>query len=136
MTPTRYQGLLHDLLASNTYWELDAEQMRSTKLPDGRWKVALDVRARKLVVDDAGTEIDQPLDEWVEVGLFPGSPRWSENGQMLVGKPMYLGQHRITRSRQTIEVIVAAKPGHAGIDPRALLVDVRPRDNFAEVKSH
>jgi ABC-type transport system involved in multi-copper enzyme maturation permease subunit len=134
VTPTRYQGLLHDLLASNTYWELDAEQMRSTKLPDGRWKVALDVRARKLVVDDAGAEIDQPLDEWVEVGLFPGSPRWSENGQMLVGKPMYLGQHRITRSRQTIEVIVAAKPGHAGIDPRALLVDLRPRDNFTPLR--
>jgi hypothetical protein len=47
---------------------------------------------------------------------------------------MYLGQHRITRSRQTIEVIVAAKPGHAGIDPRALLVDLRPRDNFTPLR--
>ena len=29
--------------------------------------------------------------------------------------------------------MVPGEPGHVGVDPRALLVDVRPRDNFVDV---
>ena len=46
---------------------------------------------------------------------------------------MYLRKHRINQATQTITVTVPREPGHAGIDPRALLVDVRPRDNFVNV---
>jgi ABC-2 type transport system permease protein len=120
------------LFATNTYWALSASQAQAMRAGDGRWQVALDLRARKLSVDDAGAEIERPLDEWVEIGVFPG-PRMSDNGEVILGKPMYLKQHRLTGTRQTITVTVAGEPGHVGVDPRGLLVDVRPRDNFTDV---
>ena len=133
VTPTQYQPLLHDLFAANTYWELSASQAQAKKSGDGRWQVTVDLRARKLLVDDAGAEIERPLDEWVEIGVFPGPARKAENGEVILGKPMYLKKHRIDKATQTITVMVPGEPGHVGVDPRALLVDVRPRDNFVDV---
>lgn len=133
VTPTRYRPVLHDLFAANTYWEFSASQARAVKTGDGRWQVTLDARARKLVVDDAGAEIERPLDEWVEIGVFPGPAR-RENGEVIPGKPMYLAKHRINKAQQTIVVTVPDEPGHVGVDPRALLVDVKPRDNFTDIR--
>ena len=65
--------------------------------------------------------------------MFPGPARKSEIGEVILGKPIYLTRHRITSARQTITVAVSREPGHVGVDPRALLVDVRPRDNFVDV---
>ncbi len=133
VTPTQYQAVLHDLFAANTWWELAASQAQAKQLGDGRWQVTLDVRARKTLVDDAGTEHEQALDEWVEIGIYPGAARRQENREVIVGKPMYLQKHRLTRAAQTITVIVPNEPGHAGVDPRSLLVDLRVRDNFVDV---
>ncbi|MCC8362137.1 hypothetical protein LK996_03485 [Lysobacter sp. A6] len=133
VTPTRYRPVLHDLFAANTYWEFSASQARAVKTADGRWQVTLDARARKLVVDDTGAEIERPLDEWVEIGVFTGPAR-RENGEVIPGKPIYLAKHRIHQANQAIVVTVPEAPGHVGIDPRALLVDVKPRDNFADIR--
>ena len=86
-----------------------------------------------MLVDDTGAEIERALDEWVEIGVYPGPVRHRENGEVDPGKPIYLEKHRLTKASQTITVTVAGEPGHVGVDPRALLVDVRPRDNFVEV---
>lgn len=133
VTPARHRGLLHDLFAANTYWELSASQAKSRRLPDGRWELTLDVRARKFVVDGNGAEHEQPLDEWVEMGVYPGQAQRQENRQVIVGTPLYLGKQHLTRPAQTLTVVVPAEPGHAGIDPRSLLVDLRARDNFVDV---
>ena len=112
---------------------MSATQAQAKQLGDGRWQVTLDLRARKLVVDAAGEEHERPLDEWVEIGIYPGAARRQENLDVIVGKPMYLKKHRLTKSSQTITVVVSSEPGHAGVDPRALLVDLRTRDNFVDV---
>ena len=46
---------------------------------------------------------------------------------------MYPRRHHVTDARQTLTVTVPKEPGHAGVDPRSLLVDVRQRDNFVDV---
>lgn len=133
VTPKQYRGVLHDLFAVNAYWELAATQARTKKLADGRWQLSLDLRARKLVVDATGAEREQPLGEWIEIGVYPGAAKKQENRQVIVGTPMYLQKHRITRANELITLVVPSEPGHAGVDPRSLLVDVRPRDNFVDV---
>jgi ABC-2 type transport system permease protein len=133
VTPAQYHGVLHDLFAVNAYWELSATQARAKKLADGRWQLTLDLRARKLLVDDTGAEHAQPLDEWVEIGIYPGAAKKQENRQVIVGKPMYLEKHRITRATESITVVLPSEPGHVGVDPRSLLIDVKPRDNFVDV---
>lgn len=135
VTPVQYRGVLRDLFAVNAYWELAATQARARPLGDGRWELELDLRARKLVVDATGAEREQPLDEWIEIGVYPGAAKKREDRQVIVGTPMYQQKHRINRATDTITVVVPAEPGHVGIDPRSLLVDLKPRDNFVDIGS-
>jgi len=79
------------------------------------------VRARKVVVDEAGIETAVPMDDWVEVGVF---------GE---GEP-YMEKHRIRSGQQTITVTVPRKPTRAGIDPQGLLIDLDTEDNIKDVK--
>ncbi|GGD48306.1 ABC transporter permease/M1 family aminopeptidase [Pseudoxanthomonas indica] len=133
VTPQRYRGVLHDLFAMNAYWEFSATQANASKRADGRWQITLEVKARKFIVDEQGAEQPQPLDEWVEIGVYPGAAKRQENRQVIVGSPLYLAKHHITQARESITIVVPGEPGHAGIDPRSLLVEMRTRDNFADV---
>jgi hypothetical protein len=47
--------------------------------------------------------------------------------------PLYLQMHRIRSGEQSITVIVPKVPTRAGIDPRNLLIDVKPDDNLKEI---
>ena len=79
--------------------------------------MTLDVRARKVVVDEAGVETEVPMDDWVEVGVF---------GE---GEP-YMQKHRIRSGKQTITVTVPRKPARAGIDPE------QPADRSGDGEQH
>lgn len=111
------QYLLHDLFEVNTFWQLRTERVKASQTPAGTWQVTLDVKARKVVVDEAGIETEAPMNELVEIGIFaPAEP-----GQGELSAPLHLQQHRIRSGPQTITVTVPSKPRLAGIDPRHLL---------------
>jgi ABC-2 type transport system permease protein len=128
VTPASFKPLLHDLFEVNAFWQLATERVTAKETQAGTWQVTLDVRARKVVADEAGVETVSPMDEWVEIGVFGPA----EEGETL-GKPLYLRKHRIRSGEQTITVTVPRKPAHAGIDPRHLLIDVEPDDNIEGV---
>jgi hypothetical protein len=116
VTPQSLQPLLHDLFEVNTFWELEVERATAEQTQTGAWQVTLDVRARKLVVDEAGVESEAPMDEQVQIGVFaPGA-----DGDEL-GAPIYLELHRIRSGAQTITVTVPHEPVLAGVDPYHLL---------------
>jgi hypothetical protein len=79
------------------------------------------VRARKVVVDEAGIETEVPMDDWIEVGVFDE-------------RELYLRKHRIRSGRQTITVTVPRKPTRAGIDPENLLIGLETENNIKDVK--
>ena len=121
VTPDSYQYLLRDLFEKNTFWDLATERATAKQTSADAWQVTLDVRARKVVVDEAGIETEVPMDDWVEVGVF---------GE---GEP-YKEKHRIRSGQQTITVTVPRKPTRAGIDPENLLIDLDPENNIKDVK--
>ena len=121
VTPDSYQYLLRDLFEQNTFWDLATERATAKPTSAGAWQVTLDVRARKVVVDEAGIETEVPMDDWVEVGVF---------GE---GEP-YTVPHRIRAGQQTITVTVPRKPTRAGIDPENLLIDLDTENNIRDVK--
>jgi ABC-2 type transport system permease protein len=129
VTPDSLQYLLHDLFEANTYWELETEQATAVQTEAGTWQVTLNVRARKVVVDEAGVETEVPMDDWVEIGVFASA---EEGGG--AGEPLYVQKHRIRSGAQTITVTVPRKPDRAGIDPYRLLIDWDLDDNVARVK--
>jgi ABC-2 type transport system permease protein len=110
VTPIQYQSLLHDLFEKNTFWEVATERVRAEPTANGEWRVTLDVRARKVVVDEAGVETEVRMDDWMEVRVF---------GE---GEPS-VQKHRIRSGEQTITLMVPHKPVRAGIDPRFLIVE-------------
>ena len=115
VTPDSYQYLLRDLFEKNTFWELETERATAQQTEGGTWQVTLAVRARKVVVDEAGVETEVPMDDWLEVGVFNE------------GEPS-LEKFRIHSGTQTITVRVPQKPVRAGIDPRHLLSDLEEVD--------
>jgi hypothetical protein len=116
VTPDSLQSLLRDLFEVNTYWQVATERVTATPTEGGTWRVTLDVRARKVVLDSTGVENEVGMDEWVEVGVFARA----ESGDEL-SAPLYVQKHRIRSGEQTITVTVPREPVLAGIDPHHLL---------------
>jgi len=121
VTPDSLRGLLGDLFEGNTYWELSTEQVHAEPAEAGNWRVTLDVKARKVVVDTAGVETAVPMNDVIEVGVYAAES----------STPLYLRTHRVHSGQQQIVVVVPKQPTRAGIDPRNLLIDVKPDDNVA-----
>lgn len=128
VTPASFHSLLYDLFEANTFWELKTEQATAAQTADGNWQVTLDVRARKVVVDEAGLETAVSMDDWVEIGVFAPIEKGESSG-----KPLYLQMHHIASGQQTITVTVPQKPAYAGIDPEYLLIDLNTEDNITAV---
>jgi hypothetical protein len=128
VTPDSLQGLLSDLIERNTFWELQATGASVQQSASSEWQVTLDVAARKVVVDTAGAETVMPMDDLIEIGVYaPAEDHESP------GRPLYLAMHRIRTGSQTITITVRERPRRAGIDPRHLLIDMRPSDNLVDV---
>lgn len=127
VTPEELRYLLADLFETNTYWELAAKQVAAEQTVTGEWQLTLDVQARKIVVDEKGVETEIPMNDLIEVGVFAGA----ENSSL--GAPLHLQMHRIRSGEQLITVTVPKEPARAGIDPRNLLIDIKPDDNLKEI---
>ncbi|QIX60434.1 M1 family metallopeptidase [Hymenobacter sp. BT18] len=130
-TPDSLQPLLHDLFKANTFWELATEAASANQLKRGAWQVTLTLQARKLVVDSTGTETKRPMQDWVEIGVFAPVKAGQEEGQQL-----YLQKHLIKSGRQTIVLTLPERPAKVSVDPRQLLVDWKPTDNYSVVQSN
>jgi hypothetical protein len=127
VTPDSLQYLVHGLLAANTFWELEIRSATATESGAGGWRVTFNVRSRKLVVDTTGAEVEVPMDDLVEVGVFARAA-----GEGATDTLVYLRQHRLRAGEQTISVTVPERPARVGVDPRHLLVEEKTKDNMAE----
>jgi ABC-2 type transport system permease protein len=129
VTPGSLQYLLNDLFATNTFWELKTEKAVAAQTPSGKWKVTIDVSARKFTVDKKGTETDVEMNDWMQIGVY------GEPGETKAGRHLHLQQHRLRSGLQRIEIEVTGKPGSAGIDPNFLLIDLENYDNVTKVET-
>ena len=122
VTPEPFRSLLSDLFEQNTFWELRTDRATAQQTETGAWQVTLDVRARKVVVDEAGVTTEVPMDDWVEIGVFRD-------------RDPYLQKQRIRSGKQTITLTVPQKPTRAGIDPNHLFSELGEEDgNIKPVK--
>ena len=130
-TPDSLHSLLHDLFAANTYWDVATDSAHSEPVGPDRWRVTLFVDIDKAVVDTAGVEVDQPMNDVVEIGVYgvdsPLRPGYR-------GAPLYLERRRLTSGEHRIVVEVNGRPGSAGVDPRSLLIDTYDADNVVEME--
>lgn len=130
VTPDSMQYLVHDLLATNTYWDLKTEHSAARQTQKGTWEVKLDIQARKYTLDTLGIEADVPMDDWVRIGIF--QQKGGEKGEP---EMLYLKWHKIHSGNQTLVVDLPNKPSsaYAGIDPNHLLMDLKRENNIRKI---
>jgi hypothetical protein len=124
-TPPEYQYLVDDGFNRIVLYDNKAVTATSQKTSDGKYKVTLDVQARKMQADGNGAETPMPLADYIEIGVFSGKKDEE--------KPLYLKKEKFTEEHKTFEIIVDQQPTLAGIDPYNKLIDRNADDNMIPV---
>ena len=140
VTPDSLQYLLTDLFEEITLWDVRADEARVEPVGGGSYRVTLAIVAKKVQSDSIGNEIEVPMNDLVEIGVFgtatsataTSAPAREGDGP---GEPLYLERHRIRSGKQTITVTVPREPARAGIDPYCKLIQRDTADNRGEVNA-
>jgi aminopeptidase N len=128
--PPEKQSLLADLFENITLFENRVEEASYTPDDDGKYRVIIEARARKVRADGEGVETQIPLDDWVDVAVF-GEKEVDGRSEETV---LYFEKHHLTEEEPTFEILVDEKPVRAGIDPYNKLVDRNSDDNIQSIK--
>lgn len=128
--PQREQ-LIEDLFEKITLYDLKASDAKATKRPDGKFEVTFTVEAKKLYADGKGKEIESPLNEGFDIGVFtaePGQKGYKRESVLLMERrPLQSG-------KQTITLLVTAEPKFVGVDPYNMRIDRNSNDNLTKVE--
>jgi hypothetical protein len=124
-TPPELQYLVDDGFNRIVLYDNKAISAISEKTPDGKFKVTLDVQARKAQANGEGAETPMPLADYIEIGVF--------SGKKDMEKPLYLKKEKITGEHRTFVIVVNEQPTLAGIDPYNKLIDRNADDNMIDV---
>jgi ABC-2 type transport system permease protein len=127
-TPEQYRYLIKDLFEDITLFSNRTLSAKSTKLPDGKYQVTIDVESKKFKADDQGNETEVPVNDWIEIGALAKAEKNHRYGNVL-----YRQLVKITGGKQTFQFQLAEKPYEAGIDPMQMLIDRVPSDNLKKV---
>jgi ABC-2 type transport system permease protein len=124
-TPPELQYLVDDGFNRIVLYDNKAVSATSEKTPDGKYKVTLEVQARKMQSDGNGVETPMPLADYIEIGVFSGKKDEE--------KPLYLQKEKLTDEHRTFVITVDQQPTLAGIDPYNKLIDRNSDDNMIDV---
>jgi ABC-2 type transport system permease protein len=127
--PPEKLAMLDDLFRHITLYENKATKATWAKRDDGKYVVTLQFAAAKFRADGKGKETEQPLDDWVDIGIFGEK----EEGAPPEGKVLLLEKRRLEKGQDRVEVVVDALPKKAGIDPFNKLIDRNPENNIMTV---
>ncbi|HUA21716.1 MAG TPA: ABC transporter permease [Bryobacteraceae bacterium] len=124
-TPPEYRYLVDDGFNRIVLYDNKAISAVSEKMPGGKYKVTLQVQARKVQADGNGVETPMPLADYVDIGVFTGKKDEE--------KPLYMQKEKITQEHETFTIVVDRQPTRAGIDPYNKLIDRIADDNMIDV---
>jgi hypothetical protein len=124
-TPPELKYLVDDGFNRIVLYDDKALSASSERMPGGKYKVTLEVQARKVQADGNGAETPMALADYIEIGVFSGKKDEE--------KPLYLKKEKFTRERATFTIVVDHPPTRAGIDPYNKLIDRISDDNMIDV---
>lgn len=124
-TPPELQYLVDDGFNRIVLYDNKAVSATSQKMLNGKYKVTLEVQARKVQADGNGAETPVPLADYVEIGVF--------SGKKDAEKPLYLKKEKLTDEHKTFVITLDEAPTLAGIDPYNKLIDGNADDNMIDV---
>ena len=124
-TPPELKYLVDDGFNRIVLYDNKAISAVSEKTPDGKYKVTLNVQARKVQADGNGAESPMALADYIDIGVFSGKKDEE--------KPLYMKKEKLTQEHTTFTIVVDQQPTRAGIDPYNKLIDRIADDNMIDV---
>jgi ABC-2 type transport system permease protein len=124
-TPDEFRYLVDDGFNRIVLYDNKAISATWQKTPENKYKVTLNVQARKLQADGNGVESPMPLADYIDIGVFSGKKDDE--------KPLYMKREKLTQDHQTFTITVDQQPTRAGIDPYNKLIDRISDDNLIDV---
>ena len=102
-----HEQLIADLFEKITLYDVKVTEAKSSKPPDGRWEVTLEVDARKLYADGKGKETESPLD-----GDVRRRPVHGRAGSQGLRQEQRLARRRMTvrSGKQTLRIVADREP--------------------------
>lgn len=128
VAPPRYQDVITDLLQKIVLFDLRVTGSHVEALPDGKYRVTIDVAARKYEADGGGKESEVPMNAWLDIGVFG-----EKQGKDKVPEVLYMKKYDVDKGQQSFTVTVDKKPVSVGVDPFNKMIDRDPSDNVARV---
>ncbi|MCW8125436.1 ABC transporter permease/M1 family aminopeptidase [Microbulbifer halophilus] len=125
------QKLISDMLERIVLFDLKVEDASSEPLGDSRYRVALEVSAKKFRADGEGRETEIPLDNRLDIAVFSEDPDKAEGS----GHVLYFAKHEFDENRTRLEFEVEGEPAMVGIDPYIKMIDKNPEDNLLALES-
>jgi hypothetical protein len=126
------QALITDLFEKIVLWDLSVVDVAATPLGDRRYRVAATIHAAKLEADGAGRESEVPLDEDVDVGVYPAST--AELGENDLPPPLVRTRTRLRSGDNRVEFVVDGVPARVVVDPMSIRIDRNPEDNLRTIE--
>ena len=127
----QHDALIDDLFEKITLYDMQASKAKAKRLPDGKYRIELDVKARKLYADGEGQETEAQLAESFDVGAFlaePGKKGYTSKAALLLERrEMHSGEQRVT-------LTVDELPKWVGVDPYNKRIDRNSDDNLTPVE--
>ncbi len=84
------------------------------------------LKARKLYADSLGNETEQPLHEWIDIGVYNDK----DEKRLSAWKRVHL-----TESPARYTMTVDSLPAKAALDPRRMLIERVISDNVKSIKT-
>jgi hypothetical protein len=126
VAPVSDRPLIGDWMKRVVLHDLAIASARSTRRPDGRYEITVEVRASKLLMDEAGQEVPMTMDEMIDVALHTGDAGES---------PVRVEKVRIRSGMNELAFVVESEPESVEIDPEILRIDRNRLDNVWRVTS-
>jgi len=124
-----HQQLVSDLFEHITLYDSRVTAARAKKRDDGKYEVVLDLHAGKLRAGEKGKEVEVPLDDLIEIGVFARKADTPGATEPVLA----LERRRVTKAEDTVTLVVDGEPFEAGFDPYNKLIDRNSTDNRKRV---
>ena len=126
----QHEQLIVDLFEKISFYDNRVVAATASKRADGKYEVALTLKAGKRYSDGLGKETDGALDDWIEVGVYARAASGNRDDQ----KVLYLERKHITEAEPKFSIVVDEEPYEAGFDPSNKLIDRVSVDNRKRIE--
>ncbi|MGB0389987.1 MAG: ABC transporter permease/M1 family aminopeptidase, partial [Salibacteraceae bacterium] len=118
--PDSLKYLIKDWFKEITLYDFRLKEANYSKISENDFEVNIEFEAHKYYADTLGNEIEQPLTEWVDIGVMT-----PEDDKKL----LFVTRIPVTELNNKITLNVESKPGKVVIDPKRLLIERVTKDN-------